>query len=419
MRTLPYAMLFKNGNPNTEHAAKFSACLKGATEFHCYVAFASGSGVDDIWDDLVLALKDGMTARFVVGLDFYQTHPSALDSLKNLVDDYKGRVSLHISGQSSKFIFHPKVYVFKYEDETCRIVIGSANLTHGGLSSNHEVSLLYEFETEGEGTNLLRQLEVMFKTLQSSGEIVPATDKLIAEYDEKFRYYALHRRAAEIRAKAAWQQAKSKPVALTKPYMDDLLAVLELMKNDDSEDGFDYQVNLRSKTRLQAGEILDGIRMSTNLTSASFLQLYEGLVCAPIHAWHSGNLHRRRRTLAQGYSAIQNALEHLEQNITPNTTAGDAYDMLFTHLQSTDQVGPNVMTEILHTYDSTRFAIVNKNSVSGMRMACFRSFPTSPNKKTFNANKYQDFCTKAELIRLGLGLNNFTELDAVFNYAYW
>jgi len=164
------------------------------------------------------------------------------------VDYYKGRVSLHISGEGRKFIFHPKVYVFKYEDGTCRVVIGSANLTHGGFSGNHEISLLYEFETGEEDAKLLRQLERMFQTLQSSGEIVPATDELIAEYDEKFRYYALHRRAAELRAKAACQQAKSKPLASTKPYLDDLRAVLELMQNDDSQDGFDSQKSLRSSS---------------------------------------------------------------------------------------------------------------------------------------------------------------------------
>lgn len=422
MPTLPYALLFKNGNPKTEHASRFLPYFKEATEFHCYVAFASESGIDLIWDDLEGALEGGMTARFVVGLDFYRTHPDALCSLQSLVEDYKkkGQVSLHISADGRKSMFHPKVYVFKYADDTCRIVIGSANLTQGGLSGNHEVSLLYRFETGENGGKLLKQLDGMFTTLLEDGEIVPATDELLAEYGESFRYYALHRKAAEIRAKAACEQARKKASAPDdKPYLDDLRAVLELMRADDTRHGFDSQAVIRPDSRLQALDILKEISTSKGLTEKDFLAHYEKLVCRPIHAWQSGNLHRRRVKLAQSFQAFQNALKHLSLNCGPQTTAGDAYQMLFNFLQHANQVGPNIMTEILHTYDKDRFAVVNKNSVAGMRMAGFKKFPASPSKTAFTSQRYQDFCNKAELIRKGLGLKDFTELDALFNYAYW
>jgi len=420
MPTLPYAMLVKNGNSEADHTSQFSTFFKGATEFHCYVAFASDSGIDNLWDDLELALNDEMTARFVVGLDFYQTHPNALYSLQGLVEDYKGQVSLHISAEGRKSIFHPKVYVFMYADDTCRLVIGSANLTHGGLSGNHEVSLFYEFKIGAKGGKLLNELEEMFDTLREAGEIVPATDELLAEYDERFRYYALHRKAAEIRAKAACEQTRTRTSALiTQPYLDDLRAVLEIMKDDDTTQGYVAQKKSRPQRRQQAKQILENIRTRTGLTKADFLSLYEGLVCAPIHGWHSGNLHRRRVKLAESFQEFQNALQHLDENLRPNTTAEDAYDMLTNFLQGAEQVGPNVMTEILHTYDNTRFAVVNKNSVAGMAMARFKNFPTSPSKKTFTSKRYQEFCTKAELVRKGLDLKDFTELDALFNYAYW
>lgn len=421
MPTLPHALLVKNGNPKTDHVSKFSTYFKGATEFHCYVAFASDSGIDLLWDDLEGALEDGMTARFVVGLDFYRTHPNALYNLQSLVENYeKGQISVHISANGRKSMFHPKVYVFKYADDTCRIVIGSANLTQGGLSGNHEVSLRYEFETGENGGKLLKQLDGMFNTLLEDGEIVSATDELLAEYGESFRYYALHRKAAEIRAKAACEQARKKASAPDDtPYLDDLLAVLELMKADNTRNGFAFQAESRPGSRLKALEILKKISTKKGLTEEDFLALYEGLVLSPIHAWHSGNLHRRRVKLAESFQKIQNALQHLDLNCAPNTTAGAAYQMLLDFLQDAEQVGPNVMTEILHAYDNTRFAVVNKNSVAGMRMAGFKNFPASPSKTAFTSQRYQEFCTKAELVRKGLGLRDFTELDALFNYAYW
>src|SRR5258708_2942050 len=41
------------------------------------------------------------------------------------------------------------------------------------------------------------------------------------------------------------------------------------------------------------------------------------------------------------------------------------------------------------------------------------------NRGNITADVYADFCREAALVREALGLSNFTELDAVFNYAYW
>ena len=78
----------------------------------------------------------------------------------------------------------------------------------------------------------------------------------------------------------------------------------------------------------------------------------------------------------------------------------------------------NVITEILHTFDNKKFAVMNQNSVFGMSLANY-NFPEKPSKTSVNAEMYEDFCTKAEAICKYLGLDNFTELDALFNYAYW
>ncbi len=62
---------------------------------------------------------------------------------------------------------------------------------------------------------------------------------------------------------------------------------------------------------------------------------------------------------------------------------------------------------------------MNGNSVSGMRLAHVVDYPDPLTKKTVNGATYARFCADAERIRADLGLENFSELDAVFNYAYW
>ena len=77
------------------------------------------------------------------------------------------------------------------------------------------------------------------------------------------------------------------------------------------------------------------------------------------------------------------------------------------------------MTEILHSFDNTRFVVMNQNSVSGLSLADVSGFPANPSKDTVDAALYVKFCKRADEIRLQLGLKTFTELDALFNYAYW
>lgn len=73
-----------------------------------------------------------------------------------------------------------------------------------------------------------------------------------------------------------------------------------------------------------------------------------------------------------------------------------------------------MLTEILHTNDPLRFAVMNKNSVNGMTLAEYRSFPEAPGKGNVDAALYADFCAKAKRVRVALGLADMAELD-----AYW
>ena len=175
--------------------------------------------------------------------------------------------------------------------------------------------------------------------------------------------------------------------------------------------------SISTVTRPVALEILESIRKTRNLTKDRFLQLYEGLVVD--HAWHSGSLHRRRKTVAESYGVFQVALQDLVLTLGPNTSAGDAYDTLLQHLSNASHVGPNIISEILHSYDSRRFAVMNQNSIAGIAMAGLTQFPTRPSKASVTPQLYEEFCDGAEIVRAGLGLNDFAELDALFNYAYW
>jgi HKD family nuclease len=71
--------------------------------------------------------------KMIVGLHFYQTHP---EFIKEFMNFNSVRFILDTSG-----IYHPKVYLFYNDKYNWECLIGSANLTIGGFSSNTEVML--------------------------------------------------------------------------------------------------------------------------------------------------------------------------------------------------------------------------------------------------------------------------------------
>ena len=78
-------------------------------------------------------------------------HTTILTGIRNGITSVQGlRKSLEIGCTtyvvdtgSRAVLFHPKVYVSRNADEA-RLVVGSANLTYGGLNSNIEASLYME-----------------------------------------------------------------------------------------------------------------------------------------------------------------------------------------------------------------------------------------------------------------------------------
>lgn len=405
------------------HADQVNSFLANAVRFECFVAFANENGLDLFWDQLIEELDKGeLTCRFVVGFDFYHTDPNFLYEVQDLVNDYPDQVEFYVSGEESKLTFHPKIYYFGYSDNTYRVIAGSANLTQGGLSLNHEVSLAYESGSRvpsKHAGHLGEDLISLFDHLLENDEIEEATPEALDEYARCHQFYALHRKVAENRARRSC--AETRPVSGA-PYLAELEAVLELMRANKETNGFAVQAKRRATSIITARQHLDNIAHDPALTKAQFLSEYQGLVgkkSGPPPAWHSGGLNRRRATVANSFAKMQAALLNLEAKLTPTTSPIAAYSILSGWLHSAAHVGPNVMSEILHTFDNKRFAILNQNSVSGMHMAGFLRFPLRTSKTNVTAAMYEEFCEKAELVRAGLGLKDLSELDAVFNYAYW
>ena len=99
-----------------------------ALEIKVLIAFLTEAGLN--W----LSSDKAPCAEFIVGIDLGITSPKALQSLQ------EQRACVRVFSEPGK-MFHPKAIYLRSESDEF-LIIGSNNLTNGGISSNHELSIL-------------------------------------------------------------------------------------------------------------------------------------------------------------------------------------------------------------------------------------------------------------------------------------
>jgi HKD family nuclease len=126
-------------------------------EFRAAIAFVKYSGTKHIKKELA-AFSQRAKVSMSVGIDAGGTSLEGLSALLEAVEDRGDIWVYHNAGNST---FHPKVYLFK-NAATAEVVVGSGNLTEGGLFTNYEASLKVSLDlTTDEHAALLAEVETM------------------------------------------------------------------------------------------------------------------------------------------------------------------------------------------------------------------------------------------------------------------
>jgi hypothetical protein len=190
--------------------------------------------------------------------------------------------------------------------------------------------------------------------------------------------------------------------------------ILREMQEGGRNSEFAERIKVRRTSRVRAQKVLKQIHNAPRLSTSKFLKLYGELAGG---LWRSGGLHRSKTRIATDTEIFQQIVRVAAGAI--DRPIVDTYEQLNELAKKTTGVGPNVLTEILQTYNNHRFAVMNQNSVAGMKLAGILNFPDKPNKNSVDGKLYDAFCRRADSLRRKLGLTNLSELDAVFDYAYW
>ena len=119
------------------------ACLGNAAEFALGMALITQGGLDLVAEDLRDCFERGGLGRILIGIDM-PTEPGAIRFMWKLQTEFPSQLKLRVFQSSSRRMFHPKLSLFRSRQGHWSAIVGSANLTNGGLAGNYEASLFVD-----------------------------------------------------------------------------------------------------------------------------------------------------------------------------------------------------------------------------------------------------------------------------------
>ena len=142
------------------------------TSFRAAIAFVKRSGTRHVAPDLA-ALSQVADVEIIVGIDHGGTSSEGLLDLLHAVSP-KGRVI--VFHNRLPFTFHPKIYLFR-SSSVAELMIGSGNLTEGGLFSNYEAGLHISLDLADSGDAAV--LDSVEQALNSWADLSSGTARVL------------------------------------------------------------------------------------------------------------------------------------------------------------------------------------------------------------------------------------------------
>jgi HKD family nuclease len=123
----------------SELLERFKTELARASKFYLGMALVTQSGLKVVLSSIERCLEKQGHGQVLFGIDL-PTDPDAIHSLCALQTRYKKNLEVRRFQPGNRF-FHPKVSVFIGRTGAKTAIVGSSNLTWGGLSENHETNI--------------------------------------------------------------------------------------------------------------------------------------------------------------------------------------------------------------------------------------------------------------------------------------
>lgn len=178
--------------------------IEQSQECRIAVAFVSAGGFSLVEPAFRQCLQKGGYAEFLVGLDLSATDPQALWTLYQISQTEPNMACYCFSELGISAVYHPKLYVMKASD-MATILVGSSNLTEGGLRENVEVNALILAEP---GEEIVSDTYAVYNSLKFHPRRVEPDQEFLSLYEEM---HSLRRRHdGAIGRNSCFRQLKSR-----------------------------------------------------------------------------------------------------------------------------------------------------------------------------------------------------------------
>jgi HKD family nuclease len=114
--------------------------LASSQHFRIASAMVSMAGVDLIYRSIERCMERDGCGQILIGVDL-PSDPNAIERLRGLASKYASQLDLKYFRPLRNRIFHPKLFLFRKRKGKTSAIIGSSNLTGGGLTENHEANI--------------------------------------------------------------------------------------------------------------------------------------------------------------------------------------------------------------------------------------------------------------------------------------
>ena len=152
-----------------------------AKSIYILTSFAMKSGVDLLREPLKAAAERGADIKVCVGDYLFITQPDALSALMDIHNQPNMEVRLWQSNGTS---FHPKSYIFQFDDSGT-LIVGSSNLSRSALTTGVEWNLSMDKHAgvEAYDSAVKTFLEDIFQNQQT----VPVNEETVKVYRDRYQ----------------------------------------------------------------------------------------------------------------------------------------------------------------------------------------------------------------------------------------
>ena len=139
------------------------------------VAYAKETFLEPGLPDFQTFVNQGGSVEAIIGVDSKGTSHVALSNLSKIVP----LNNLLVYHNPADGTFHPKFYIFRSKSKAS-IIVGSSNLTAGGLADNFELNVTIELELRNtEEKRVFRSAVDLFRSIKRSPSCVPFSQSVL------------------------------------------------------------------------------------------------------------------------------------------------------------------------------------------------------------------------------------------------